>query len=87
MQEISSDDKGQCAEPCYFCESHDHCSDAHPFNNLNELIDDIKIGYHIPSGISERNAQRIRNGIRQAFITYFRSQCDNSPRLVNVENY
>jgi hypothetical protein len=87
MKEIKSEDKAQCAEPCYFCESQDHCSDAHPFNSLSELIGDIKIGYYIPSGISARNAQLIRNGIRQAFRTYHRFQSDCSPELVNPEDY
>jgi len=82
-----NNEKCQCAEPCVFCESHDHCADAHPFNTIEELINDICIGKHIPSGISNRNAERIRNEIRQAFRTYLRRQEMSSPELVDVEQY
>jgi hypothetical protein len=78
-------DKAICKEPCMFCESHEHCADAHPFNSLDELINDIGVGKHIPCGISEKNAQIIRNEIRQAFRTYLRKQSDSSPELVYIE--
>ena len=81
----NKNDKVMCSEPCVFCDSHDHCSDAHPFNSLDELINDIKIAHHIPCGISDKNAERIRNEIRQAFRTYTRRQYFLSPELINID--
>ena len=74
--ETLNQDKAQCSEPCLFCESHEHCSDAHPFRDIDELIDAIPIGVHIPCGILDKNYFSITRNIKQAFRTYTRKLHD-----------